>query len=109
MLKMLENKINELNKLKGEEFTLLEMDNTIQDILYDRDDGDKSSIFDGETETFIETGDHSYTIWKNELHTLEREEENDYETVDINIIFEVLEKNEDNFEVVVRITDVELL
>lgn len=96
----LDELVDELKELIGEEFTLLEMDNEVQSILYEMDESGKSSIFDGETESFIEDGQHSYTIWA--------DEEKD-DTVDINVWFKVIEKNEDNFEILVEVTDIELL
>lgn len=93
---MLKEIIKKLEELKGEEFTLLKMDNTIQEIV----GTDGGSIFDGETEEYIERGEYSYTVWADEEKT---------ETADINIRFEVIEESEDKFGMAVKVTDIELL
>lgn len=96
---MLEQLIEELEELKGKELTLIEMDNAIQDIIGAKGEH-KNSIFDGEIEEFIEKGEYAYSV-------LADEEES--EVRDICICFEVLEENEDNLEIVVKVTDVQLL
>lgn len=93
---MLKNIIKELEELKGEEFTVLEMDNAIQNIL----GIDAGSILEGETEDYIEGGQFTYTTW------IDEEQE---DTVDINILFEVLEENEVSMDVLVKMVDIEEL
>ncbi|MCQ4924924.1 hypothetical protein NE686_17615 [Tissierella carlieri] len=91
--------IEELEELKGEEFTLSDMDNTIKEII-DAVGDHKNSIFDGETKEYIEKGEYSYSVWA---------DEEEIETKDICVYFEVLEENEDNLEVIIKVTDIELL
>lgn len=96
---MLKKTLKELKKIIGTELTLSEMENEVQEIL-NIEDQDKNSIFDGETGGYIENGEYSYTTWKNSKKD---------ETVDINVCFEVIEDNEDIFEILVKITGIEEL
>lgn len=95
MGEMLKEKLERLEELKGKEMTLLEMDNKVQEIL-----DTESSIFDGETEVWIEDREFAYTAWKDEPLS---------EIVDINIHFTILEESENNLETVVKINDIEEL
>lgn len=89
------NIMQQLEELVGEEFTLLEMDNDIQGIMKS-----ESSIFDGETEEYIENGEFAYTMW---------EDEEELSTVDVNIHFKRVEENEDTMEILVEVTEIEEL
>ena len=84
--------LKKLEELKGREFTLLGMEREIESIL-DTDTGGRNSLFDGETEEFIENGEYAYS----------------YEDGEVNVKFTVLEKDEDIFEILVRVDDVEEL
>ena len=96
---MLEQIIEELEELIGRELTLIEMDNAIQAIIGTEGES-KNSIFDGETKDFIEKGEYAYSVWA---------DEEEIEAKCICIYFDVLEENEDNLEVIVKVKDVELL
>lgn len=91
-LNLIENDIFELREKIGEEYTLLQMDNLVQDTL----DSD-SSIFEGETEEYLEREEHTYTF-------LEKED-----IVNINVKFSIVEDNEDPFEIRVKIVEIEKL
>lgn len=87
---MLDKKIEQLKKLAGEEFTLLEMDNTIQEII---GLDDKNSIFDGDTEDYLEREEFSYVV----------------EDEDVNIKFNIIEENEDLLETIIEVVEIEEL
>lgn len=88
-------------QIVGEELTLVEMDNLVCRLIGDEDsNSNKNTIFDGETREFIENGEYAYSIW---------EDEEEGETRDINVIFEVIEDNDDELQVLVKVTDIELL
>ena len=71
-------------ELFNKEMTLLDMDNKLMSLLETND-----SIFDGDTENFIEDKSFAYD--------------------EILIDFEVIEKNENNLESLVKITNVETI
>lgn len=95
----LHNILEELKDLIDAEFTLSHMENTVKEIIGAVGDN-KNSIFDGETDEYIETGSYSYSVWIDEEET---------EAANICIYFEVLDKYEDNLDTTVKITDIELL
>lgn len=96
----MEKNIKKLKKLiEGEEFTLLEMDNEVQEIL-----STNSSIFEGNTEEFVWLGQHVYTV----------EEKEEFKKITkgdiyVNVIFEVIKKEKDNLETVVKVIEIETL
>ena len=81
-----EIKVELLNK----EMTLLDMDNELMNALETN-----NSIFDGDTESFIEDRNFVYQV-----QGLEDE---------IMVDFKVIEKNEDNLETIVKVTNVETI
>lgn len=92
---MKKNIMKQLEELVGEEFTLLEMDNNIQEIMKS-----ENSIFEGETEEYIKNGEFAYTMWENE---------EGYSTVDINIKFKVIEEDRNLMEILIEVIEIEEL
>ena len=89
--------IKDLEYLKGVEFTLLEMDNKIQEITES-----ENSLFAGEIKEYVENGEFVYTAWIDEKKT---------KVIDINIHFNICDMDIEN-EVInytSQITDVEIL
>jgi hypothetical protein len=84
--------LKKLEELKGGEFTLLEMEAAVGNIMNIETDG-RNSLFDGETEEFIKNGEYAYS----------------YEDGEVNVKFTVLEKDDDLFETLVKVDDIEEL
>lgn len=77
-------------ELLNKEVTLLGMDNKLINALETSD-----SIFDGDTESFIEDGNFAYQVQGLQDETM--------------ISFEVVEKNDNSLEVLVKVTNVETI
>ena len=84
--------LKRLEELKGKEFTLSGMEREIERIL-GIDAGGRNSLFDGETEEFIENGEYAYS----------------YKDGEVNVRFTVLEKDDNLFETLVKVDDIEEL
>lgn len=85
-------------KLVGKEISLLEVDNQVLQILEENGNEantDKNSIFNGDTREYIENGSYTYSYYN---------EDND---TNIDIAFKVIEDNENLFEVLIRVIEVE--
>lgn len=102
-------------ELFEKEITLLEMDNTVLNILesYGNEvSRDKNSIFDALLDEYIENGSHAYSIY---IASLEDNVSHDiditFEVVNIkrieNIAKAMVDNNEDLFKIIVKVTQVE--
>ena len=82
-----------MKELIGEELELSELDREVKRIL--NDNSDKNSIFDGDTKDYVyNSNSYSYYL----------DDEND-----VDIQFEILEDNDNMFDIVVKVIGVELI
>lgn len=88
--------VSQLEEMVGEEYTLLDMDNEVQENI-GAVGQDKNSIFEGETEEFIKRGEYTYSL------------EDGIKTKFLNVKFKVLRDYSIKMEVLVEVTEIEVL